>query len=268
LEETLKTADSITGPSASIDDVARWVKEAERVTVLTGAGISTESGIPDFRGPNGLWTKNPAAMRMFEISEYVADPQVRLDAWQERLHHAAWTASPGAGHQALVKLERAGKLRGLITQNIDGLQQAAGSSPDTVLELHGTIHQARCLECGGITPMREQLERVRAGELDPPCGDCGGVQKADTVLFGEVLDRQVLRRAIEAAETCDLFLAVGTSLLVHPAAALCGVAIQAGSRCVIVNAEPTPLDVVADAVLRGAIREILPAIVGQGDRPS
>jgi NAD-dependent deacetylase len=264
MEETLKTADSISRPSAGIDEVARWVKQAKSVTVLTGAGISTESGIPDFRGPNGLWTKNPAAMRMFEISEYVADPQVRQDAWQERLHHAAWTASPGPGHHALVELEMAGKLHGLITQNIDGLHQAAGSSPGTVLELHGTIHQVRCLECGGITPMQEQLERVRAGELDPPCGACGGVQKADTVLFGEVLDQHVLRRAIEAAETCDLFVAVGTSLLVHPAAALCGVAIQAGSRCAIVNAEPTPLDVVADAVLRGAIGEVLPAIVGQG----
>jgi NAD-dependent deacetylase len=264
LEERLKTTDSITGPSAGIEAVARWVKEAEGVTVLTGAGISTESGIPDFRGPNGLWTKKPEAMRMFEISSYVADPQVRQDAWQERLHHAAWTASPGPGHQALVELEAAGKLRGLITQNIDGLHQAAGSSPGTVLELHGTIHQARCLECGQRTPMQEQLDRVRAGELDPPCGECGGVQKSDTVLFGEVLDRHVLRPAIEAAETCDLFVAAGTSLLVYPAAALCGVAIQAGSRCVIVNAEPTPLDVVADAVFRGAIGEVLRAIVGQG----
>lgn len=262
----MKTADSMTGPSASLDEVAQWVKEAESIAVLTGAGISTDSGIPDFRGPNGLWTKNPAAMRMFDISAYVADPQVRLDAWQERLHHAAWTASPGPGHQALVELEEAGKLHGLITQNIDGLHQAAGSSPATVLELHGTIHQARCLECGQRTPMQGQLERVRAGELDPRCGECGGVQKADTVLFGEVLDRQVLRRAIQAAEACDLFLAVGTSLVVHPAAALCGVAIQAGSRCVIVNAEPTPLDVVADAVLRGGIGEVLPAIVGAGER--
>lgn len=243
---------------------------ADRVTVLTGAGISTESGIPDYRGPNGVWTTNPASMRLVQIDAYLADPQVRRDAWQERMHHAAWTATPSPGHLALVELERTGKLRALITQNIDGLHQAAGSSSDAVLELHGTIFLARCLECGHETPMQQQLDRVRAGELDPPCEVCGGIQRSATVAFGQSLDSQVLRRAVETAGQCDLFMAIGTSLLVEPAASLCRVAIGAGARCVIVNGEPTPFDDEADVVVRGVIGEALPAIVaaarGKGDR--
>ena len=166
--------------------VAAYVAAADRITVLTGAGISTESGIPDYRGPNGVWTTNPAAMRQVNIRDYLEDPQVRRDAWQERLHHPAWTATPSAGHRALVELERAGKLRALITQNIDGLHQVAGSSPDAVLELHGTIHVAGCLECGHRTPMQEQLDRVRAGEPDPPCTECGGIQRSATIAFGPI----------------------------------------------------------------------------------
>jgi NAD-dependent deacetylase len=249
-----------------IDGVADRIVSAQSVTVLTGAGISTESGIPDYRGPNGTWTTNPASMRLVDISAILSDPQVRRDAWQERLHHAAWTAVPGAGHRALVELERAGKLRALITQNIDGLHQAAGSSPELVLELHGTIHLARCLECGHETPMQEQLDRVRAGESDPPCAACGGIQRSATVAFGQQLDPAVLRAAAEAARTCDLFLAIRTSLQVTPAATLCSVAARNGARLVIVNADATPYDDVADAVLRGTIGEILPRIVGEASR--
>jgi NAD-dependent deacetylase len=160
----------------TIARVAAYVEVSDRVTVLTGAGISTESGIPDYRGPNGVWTTNPASMRLVDITAYRSDPQVRRDAWKERMHHPAWTASPAAGHRALVELERTGKLRALITQNIDGLHQAAGSSG--VLELHGTIHLAKCLECDLRTPMQEQLDRVRAGDPDPACPACGGIQKS------------------------------------------------------------------------------------------
>ncbi len=241
--------------------VAAMIDAADRVTVLTGAEISTESSIPDYRGPNGVWTTNPAAMRLVNIADYVADPQVRRDAWQERLHHPVWTATPSTGHRALVELERGEKLRALITQNIDGLHQAAGSSPEVVLELHGTIHLATCLSCERRTPMQEQLDRVRAGEADPPCTVCGGMQRSATVAFGQQLDPEVLERALAAAYQCDLFLAVGTSLTVQPAASLCGVAQRTGARLVIVNAEPTNLDDRADAVLRGSIGDILPRLV-------
>lgn len=242
--------------------VAAWVAAATRVTVLTGAGISTGSGIPDYRGPNGVWTKNPAAQRLVDINSYLADPGVRREAWQERLHHPAWRATPGPGHRALVDLERAGKLRTLVTQNIDGLHQAAGSSPAIVLELHGTIHRCRCLECGYETAMQEQLDRVRAGEPDPPCARCGGVQRSATVAFGQALDPDVVRRALEAAASCQVFLTVGTSLQVHPAARLCDVALDSGARLVVMNAEPTPYDHSAAAILRGEVGAVLPKIVG------
>jgi NAD-dependent deacetylase len=244
-----------------LERVIAWVASARRVTVLTGAGISTDSGIPDYRGPNGVWTKDPAAMRRVDIQVYLADPEVRRQSWQERVHHPAWTASANAGHQALVDLERSGKLRALITQNIDGLHQAAGSDRDLVIELHGTIHRAKCLACGRETPMQEQLDRVRAGEADPPCAECGGIQRSATIAFGQPLDHDVLDRAISASTGCDLFLAIGTSLQVTPASLLCAMAQRTGARTVIVNAEPTPFDERADAVLRDRIGDVLPAIV-------
>jgi NAD-dependent deacetylase len=246
--------------TADIDIVARWVIDAERVTVLTGAGISTESGIPDYRGPNGVWTVNPAAARLMQIDLYLADPDVRRQAWLERMHHPAWSAAPNAGHRALAQLSESGKPVALVTQNIDGLHQAAGSTD--VLELHGTIRRCRCLECGYETPMQQQLDRVRAGEADPMCDRCGGIQRSATVAFGQQLDGEVLRTAFEAAETCDLFLAVGTSLTVSPAAQLCAVAKRAGARLVIVNADPTPYDVIADATFRDPIGSVLPALLG------
>lgn len=246
--------------SDQVAHLTALVTAADTIMVLTGAGISTESGIPDYRGPNGVWTTNPASMRLVNIEDYLADPQVRRDAWQERLHHAAWTASPSAGHVALVELAGTGKLHTLATQNIDGLHQAAGS--EDVLELHGTIRQAKCLACGRRTPMQEQLDRVRTGEADPPCGACGGIQKSATVAFGESLDEQVLRRAIDAAETCQLFLAVGTSLTVQPAASLFDIARRTGASCAIINADPTPYDEDAHAVVHASIGEALPELVG------
>ncbi len=194
----------------------------------------------------------------------MADPEVRREAWRERLDHPAWSARPGAGHHALVELERSGRLRALATQNIDGLHQAAGSDPDLVLELHGTLHEAVCLDCGRRSPMQEVLDRVRAGEEDPPCTACGGIQKSATVSFGQSLDPDLLEAAFRAAEDCDLFLAVGTSLTVVPAATLCDAATGVGARLVIVNAEPTPYDGLADAVVRARIGEALPAIVTTG----
>jgi NAD-dependent deacetylase len=238
-----------------------WVGAARSVTVLTGAGISTDSGIPDFRGPQGVWTKDPNAAAMFTIDNYVADPEVRRRAWRNRREHAAWTAEPNAGHAALVELERAGRLRSIVTQNIDGLHQKAGSDPAKVIEIHGTLWQAICLSCGNRTTMEETLARVDAGEEDPPCALCGGILKSATISFGQALDPDVLRAAVRAAQDCDLLLAVGTSLTVHPAAGLLDLARAAGARFVVINAQPTPYDPVADAVIREPISQSLPVLV-------
>jgi NAD-dependent deacetylase len=244
-----------------VQQVRSWLADAERITVLTGAGISTDSGIPDYRGPNGVWTRNPEAQRMSTIQDYVADPEVRRRAWQSRMAHPAWNAEPNDAHRALAELEKTGKLGTLVTQNIDELHQRAGSSRDKVLELHGTIWWAECLTCGVRSPMADELARVSEDEPDPSCSLCGGILKSATISFGQPLDPAVLRAAWAAAQTCDMFLAIGTSLMVQPAAGLCEVAVEAGARLVIVNAEPTPYDDIADAVLREPIGEILPALV-------
>lgn len=242
-------------------DVASWVARARSVTILSGAGISTDSGIPDFRGPQGVWTRNPDAQRTSSLQSYLTDPQLRVQAWRNRRAHPAWSAEPNAGHRALVALERTGKVRAIITQNIDELHQRAGSDPGLVIEIHGTLHRAECLSCGLRTPMRDVLARVDAGEPDPPCLSCGGIQKSATISFGQALRPEVFEAAYQAAAGCDLFLAVGTSLTVHPAAGLCDVAVRSGARLVIVNGEPTPYDPVADAVLREPIGELLPRLV-------
>lgn len=242
--------------------LAQWVRDASAVTVLTGAGISTASGIPDFRGPQGVWTKDPAAARLFSIESYVADRDVRVRAWGERHHHPAWSAEPNDGHRALAAFERTGRLTALATQNIDGLHQAAGSSDDVVLELHGTIWRAVCLSCGDRQPMQDVLARVDAGEEDPPCRRCGGILKSDTISFGQSLDPRVLAEATRAARAADVFLAVGTSLQVNPAAGLCEIAVSNGARLAIINAEPTPYDAMADAVLRDPISRVLPEALG------
>lgn len=244
--------------------VADWLADAQRVAVLTGAGISTSSGIPDFRGPRGVWTLNPDAQRMFSLDDYVRDPELRVRAWVNRREHPAWAAEPNPGHQALVGLERSGRLRALLTQNIDGLHQRAGSDPALVLELHGTLYGVECLACGERTTMVAALERVAAGEPDPPCLRCGGILKAATISFGQALRAEVLDAAVRAAADCELFLAVGTSLQVQPAAGLCEVAVARGARLVIVNADPTPYDELAAALLRDGISDVLPRLVPGG----
>jgi NAD-dependent deacetylase len=238
-----------------------WVDGAERVTVLTGAGISTDSGIPDFRGPQGVWTKNPGAEKMATLQHYLGDPEVRKQAWQNRLHSPAWTAQPNAGHLALVELERRGKLHALVTQNIDVLHQIAGNSPERLIEVHGTMRKFICFGCGMRGPMQLVLERVRAGEEDPHCRDCGGILKSDTISFGQQLVPEVIDQAMQAAAEADLFLAVGTSLQVYPVAGTVELARSAGARIVIVNAQPTPFDGVADAVFNDSISAVLPQLI-------
>ncbi len=236
------------------------VAEARRIVVLTGAGISTESGIPDFRGPKGVWTTNPAAEKQSTLQNYLADPEVRRAAWQSRMAHPAWTAGPNAGHRAVFELERRGKLHALITQNIDGLHQQAGHAEERVIEVHGTMRRVMCWSCGKRTPMPEVLERVRAGEADPPCMDCGGILKSDTISFGQALVPEVIESAMAAAAEADLLLAVGSSLQVYPVAGVVPLAADAGARIVIVNNQPTPMDPLADLLLREPIGEVLPRI--------
>jgi len=250
-------------PTRALQTVARWVDEARRIVVLTGAGISTDSGIPDFRGPQGVWTRNPQAEKQATIQHYLADPQVRRAAWQSRLTHPAWTATPNAGHRAVVTLERRAKLHALITQNVDELHQVAGNSPEKVIEVHGTIRRVMCWDCQRRQPMTEVLERVRAGELDPRCHTCNGILKSDTISFGQALVPEVIERAFEVAQEADLLIAVGSTLQVQPVAGVVPTARRAGARLVIINAQPTACDDLAHAVLQGSIGELLPAICGE-----
>ncbi|MEJ7561151.1 MAG: Sir2 family NAD-dependent protein deacetylase [Ilumatobacteraceae bacterium] len=245
----------------TIERVREWMAAARRVVVLTGAGISTDSGIPDFRGPNGVWTKNPGAERNATLSHYLADRDVRVNSWQVRLHHPMWSAEPNAGHRAIVRLEQRDALCGIVTQNIDELHQLAGSSSDLVIEVHGTARWTRCWGCGDRRPMSETLARVEAGEEDPPCLLCAGILKSDTISFGQNLEPDVIERAIDVSADCDLMLAVGSTLSVYPAANCVPVAKSKGATVVIVNGQPTAMDDLADEVLQGSISTVLDAIV-------
>ena len=230
------------------------------VTVLTGAGISTAAGIPDFRGPQGVWTRDPASVNLLDIGPYVRDVTVRERGWRAWAEHAVWDARPTAAHRALVDLERAGALIAVLTQNFDGLHQRAGSSPERVVELHGTLATTSCLRCGATTPTRDVLARLPA-EPDPRCTACGGVLKPDVVYFGERLPDDAIERAVAAATDAQTLVAVGTTLTVHPVASLVPLAVESGARLVVVNAEPTAYDHLADEVVRDPIDEALPALV-------
>jgi len=237
-----------------------WARGARAVAVLTGAGISTDSGIPDFRGPQGLWTRNPGAEKLSTYQAYVSDPAVRRRSWRARRDHPAWRAEPNRAHTALAGLARSGLVTSVITQNIDGLHQKAGTPAGRVIELHGTMFSVVCVSCGDRSPMAGALARVDAGEEDPPCPRCGGILKSATVMFGQPLDPDVFTRAGRAAAACDVFLAVGSTLTVEPAASLCRVAVAAGAALVIVNRDPTPYDPLAAEVIRDPIGEAVPRI--------
>jgi len=245
---------------------ARLVDRAERIVVLTGAGISTDSGIPDFRGPKGLWTLDPAAEKASNIRHYVSDPEVRRINWKRRAAGELWAdVEPNSGHRALVHLESRGKLHTLITQNVDELHQAAGSSPERIVEIHGTTRKVACLSCGWRAPMEVVLDRVRSGDSDPHCTVCGGILKSATISFGQSLNQSDLARSEKAAAHADLFLAIGTSLNVYPINETLSIAKSAGADLVILNQEPTPFDAVADVVVREPIGRALPEIVGMAD---
>jgi NAD-dependent deacetylase len=261
----------VSSSNPSIDEsaialAAERIHAAERITVLTGAGISTDSGIPDFRGPNGVWTKNPGAEKAATLQHYLADADVRRSAWQNRLHSVAWTAEPNAGHRRLVGLERRGQLLRLVTQNVDELHQRAGHLPTKVLEVHGTMHWTLCWNCRDRRPMTEALQRVRDGETDPDCLVCRargerGVLKSDTISFGQALVPEVIEAAMQAAEQGDVLLAIGTSLQVYPVANMIPLARSSGAFIIIVNGQPTKLDHLADTVITGSISETLPQMI-------
>lgn len=249
------------GHDSSLERARELIDASGRVVVLTGAGISTESGIPDFRGPKGVWTKNPEAEKMATIQHYMADGELRERSWRSKLDSAARRAKPNAGHRALVALERRGKLHTLVTQNVDGLHQDAGTNPEKVVEIHGTMREVMCMSCGDRAAMEVAFERVRAGEADPACLSCGGILKSATISFGQGLVAEDLARSQQAALECDLMFAIGTTLAVFPIAAVVPVAHRAGASVVILNAEATEMDDLADVVLRGQIGEILPALI-------
>ena len=241
------------------------IDEATSIGVLSGAGLSTASGIPDFRGPQGLWTTNPGAEALTDIETYVTDDEVRKLAWQSRLHSPVWTATPNAGHAALVDLERSGRLVGIVTQNIDGLHQAAGSDPDLIVEVHGSVRRAVCLKCGHEQPIEVVLERVENGDLDPRCqvGDiaCGGLLKSATISFGQQLNPLSMPRAAAIATSCDVLLCLGSTLGVYPVASIVPLAKEHGAKLIICNKGQTSMDDVADVLVDGDLAEILPALL-------
>ena len=240
-----------------LNEVRTWLTQAEDVVIVTGAGISTESGIPDFRGPQGVWTRDPDAEKLSNIHYYLSDPEIRKKAWRSRLDSPAWSAQPNAGHRALVELEKRDQLDTLITQNIDGLHLLAGNSPERVIEIHGTIREVVCMNCSDRNPARHAMDRLKAGEEDPSCRLCGGILKSATISFGQNLVKADLIRAEHAARDCDLLLAIGTTLSVHPIAAIVPIAKRTHARIVIINGGPTEMDSAADVVLRGSIGELL-----------
>ena len=237
-----------------------WMRGVTRLAVLTGAGVSTDSGIPDFRGPQGLWTRNPAAERLSAYDAYLAEPELRQRSWRARLQHPAWSAAPNAAHVAIAEIGQVIDTT-VITQNIDELHQRAGSDPDRVLELHGTMFGVVCVGCADRTEMAAALDRVRGGEPDPACLKCGGILKSATVMFGQPLDRVTLAKAVHAAKACDLMLAIGSTLTVEPAASMCAVAVDHGAALIVINRDPTPYDGLATEVIREPIGTAVPRIL-------
>lgn len=247
---------------SAVEAAQALIDSAGSVAVLTGAGISTDSGIPDFRGPKGVWTKNPEAEKKSNITTWINDVEYRKERWQRLASRQIWAeVDPNDGHRALLALEQRDKLHTLVTQNVDGLHQAAGSNPDLVVEVHGTTRRVKCLDCGDGAPMQKALDRVLAGEDDPACKTCGGILKAATISFGQSLEVEPLERAQIAAQECDVLLCIGTKLGVFPVANMVPIARNFDAEVIIINAEPTGFDELASVIVGGSISEVLPLIV-------
>lgn len=237
---------------------AQALRSATRLLIFTGAGISTESGIPDFRGPNGVWTKvDPSE---FTFDRYVSRPETRRKSWAMRGESGLMEAEPNKAHLALAELWASGRMIGCVTQNIDGLHQRSGLPDEAVVELHGTVHKAHCLECGREWPTAEVLERVDAGDDDPHCG-CGGIIKVATISFGQAMPAREMERAYEMAMSCDAVVAVGSTLSVYPAAYITMEAQNRGVPYVIVNLGETDQDHLADFRIEGRAGTVLPLLI-------
>lgn len=236
--------------------------DAPRLAVLTGAGISTGSGIPDFRGPAGVWTLRPDRARLLDIDAFLSDASVREEGWRDWRDSPARFATPTPAHLALAGLVNAGVLSEILTQNFDGLHQAAGTPADAVVELHGTLHTTSCVRCGRQW-MTEDVFASLDTHPDPECKECGGILKPDIVYFGEQLPAEAMRRAVNAARACEVFIAIGTTLQVYPVASLAGMAVESGAELIIVNAEPTDYDRYASEVVRDPIDVAVPALVAR-----
>jgi NAD-dependent deacetylase len=248
-----------------LDGARQLIEQSANVVVLTGAGVSTASGIPDFRGPDGVWTKDPGAERLSDIDAFTSSSETREQAWGRLLLRRTTDVQPNPAHFALVAFERTGKLTALVTQNIDGLHVKAGSDPNLVIEVHGNSRTTRCLSCGDELPTATVLERVANGERDPHCRamvedvECGGLLKTAVVSFGQPLPAGDFARAEYLAKTCDLLICIGSTLSVRPVSGLVPKAVDRGAKLIIINAEPTPFDDEADVVVRGDI----PAVLGE-----
>ncbi|HMS59284.1 MAG TPA: Sir2 family NAD-dependent protein deacetylase [Tepidiformaceae bacterium] len=240
--------------------IAALLRDAALIVALSGAGISTESGIPDFRGPQGVWTKDPEAEKRATLQHYMANRDTRVRAWQGRRESPLFSADANAGHRALAEIAAHTRFDLLVTQNIDGLHQKGGFPAERVVEIHGTVHEFTCMGCGERGDIHRVIARVEAGEEDPPCRTCGGILKSATISFGQQLVASDLERAMDAASRADVFLAIGTTLGVYPAANMPIAALQEGARLVILNAQPTPFDEYASIIVREPLGEVLPLI--------
>lgn len=241
--------------------------EGRRVVLLTGAGISTASGIPDYRGPDGVWTKNPGAEVRAHIDVWMSDVDVRRAGWQRRANMSWETVEPNAAHHAVADFALRETLDVVVTQNIDGLHQKAGLTRERLIEIHGTVHESLCMRCGSRGPIEPTIHRVEAGDTDPRCetisgvSRCGGILKAATISFGQSLNIEDLNRAERAARECDVFIAAGSTLGVYPIAAIVPAAQRAGAKIIIANGSPTEMDALANIVVAGDLTETLPAIL-------
>jgi NAD-dependent protein deacetylase/lipoamidase len=241
----------------AVKSLAQLILEADQIVVFTGAGVSTESGLPDFRGSSSVWSRYDPDD--FTIESFVASKNSRMRNWQFRKELVDADCKPNPAHFAIRDLETLGKLSCVITQNIDGLHRTAGNSEKKVIELHGTIRYAKCLSCDDRLPLGDVLERIENGEEDPHCTKCGGLLKAATVSFGEAMPQDKMQQAEHFSRSCDLFIVIGSSLVVYPAASMPLIAKQAGANLVIVNYTPTELDSLADVVIHAKAGETMAA---------
>jgi NAD-dependent deacetylase len=245
----------------SLIEAAKLFREASKILVFTGAGMSTESGIPDFRSPGGIWSKYDPSDFLYQ--KIISDERVREKYWKmsTEFYETMKNALPSPGHLAIKQLEDMGKLLAVVTQNIDNLHQKAGNSLDLVIEIHGTAFSVSCQSCGKLYDRDLIEERLRSGIKDPTCDACSGILKPDTISFGQAMPQDKVQESLRLARECDLCLALGSSLVVYPAASIPAYAVEHGARLIIINRDETPLDGSADLVIHETVGVVLPKIL-------